>query len=224
MYEKIPHTVVRSKRRTIALVIGRDATLTVRAPHRVSLAYIEELLNVKRDWIVHKQQEMLKKGVAQEKVFQTGEIFLFLGNDYTLNVCACAKIVLDYERGEILFPEKYLSSAKEKMIAWYKRQAHGIISERLKVCAEKYGLQYKEMKITSATTRWGSCSSTNSLNFSWRLIMARPAAVEYVIAHELAHTIHHNHSVSFWNRVEVMIPQYRVEEKWLKENSGQLRL
>lgn len=215
---------MRSRRRTIALVVGRDATLTVRAPHSVSLAYIEELINGKRAWILYKQAEMLKRGVIREKIYVHGEKFLFLGKEYSLRIYDGIKIAIDDIRDEILFPEQYLSSAQEMMKRWYKKQAAGILGVRLRVLMEKTGWKCESMKITSAVSRWGSCTNKNAINFSWRLIMARPSAIEYVIVHELAHTVEHNHSSRFWHHVSSVFPSYKIEEKWLKENSGRLRL
>lgn len=67
-------------------------------------------------------------------------------------------------------------------------------------------------------TRWGSCSPTGSISISTRLLLAPPAVMDYVLIHELAHLIHHNHSKSFWNEVKRAMPDFREHEKWLKEN------
>ncbi len=220
----ISYTVIRSRRRTITLVVGRDATITVRAPYGVANSYIETLLSKKQIWITRKQGEMKERPVLAEKKFRTGELFLLLGVEYRLNVCDCTKISLDYTSGEILFPQKYLTSPKVKMAAWYRQQASDILSSRLRSLSEKTGLRYVSMKITSAQSRWGSCSGENTINFSWRLIMARPSAIEYVILHELTHTVHHNHSSAFWSRLIEVFPHYQVEELWLKKHSERLRL
>ncbi len=72
------------------------------------------------------------------------------------------------------------------------------------------------VKINSAKTRWGSCSGKNSLNFSWKLIIADERAIDYVVVHELAHTIEHNHSKQFWKIVESYIPDYKYRKTLLE--------
>ena len=66
--------------------------------------------------------------------------------------------------------------------------------------AGRFGLHYKQVRITSAQTRWGSCSASGALSFTWRLVMAPPAAIDYVVVHELAHLLVHNHSPAFWSQ------------------------
>jgi predicted metal-dependent hydrolase len=90
--------------------------------------------------------------------------------------------------------------------------------------ASQYGFQYKKIGITSAQTRWGSCSANGSLNFSWRLILAPMEAVDYVVVHELVHTVHHNHSRRFWQKVGKIMPDYKERRKWLRKNGQRLIL
>jgi predicted metal-dependent hydrolase len=88
--------------------------------------------------------------------------------------------------------------------------------------ARQNGFQYRKIGITSARTRWGSCSATSALNFSWRLIQAPMEAVDYVVVHELVHTVIHDHSRKFWTRLEQVMPDYRARRKWLKQNGHRL--
>jgi predicted metal-dependent hydrolase len=88
--------------------------------------------------------------------------------------------------------------------------------------ARQNGFQYSRVGITSARTRWGSCSAKGALNFSWRLIQAPMEAVDYVVIHELVHTVIHNHSRKFWTRLEQVLPDYRERRKWLRSNGHRL--
>jgi predicted metal-dependent hydrolase len=74
------------------------------------------------------------------------------------------------------------------------------------------------VRISSARTRWGSCSSRGSLSFTWRLVMAPVEVVDYVIVHELAHLRVHNHSPEFWKEVARLMPDYAQRKQWLKDN------
>jgi hypothetical protein len=81
------------------------------------------------------------------------------------------------------------------------------------------GVKPTKLTITSARTRWGSCSGKNALSFSFRLALCRPSAVEYVVVHELCHILHKNHSKAFWAEVEKNFPDFRLEKAYLKKNA-----
>ncbi|MCX6013893.1 MAG: M48 family metallopeptidase, partial [Chloroflexi bacterium] len=87
-----------------------------------------------------------------------------------------------------------------------------------------FHIKYKNVRITSAQTRWGSCSGHGNLYFSWRLIMAPLEVIDYVVIHELAHIHMKNHSPKFWEKVESMYPDYVACKKWLRDNQTRLPL
>jgi predicted metal-dependent hydrolase len=101
----------------------------------------------------------------------------------------------------------------------YKKNAKNYIVPRVNELAEKFGFDYNKIRITSASTRWGSCSSMRNLNFSYRLILIPKEVIDYVIIHELCHLRHMNHSKKFWTEVEKYMPTYKEKEKWLKKNA-----
>ncbi|MDO9303429.1 MAG: M48 family metallopeptidase, partial [Anaerolineales bacterium] len=107
---------------------------------------------------------------------------------------------------------------------WYKERALEIISERVKQYSQQYNFAPKQVKISSAKTRWGSCSPNGALNFTWRLVMAPLAVIDYVVAHELVHLRVKDHSSKFWKTVESIYPDYKKQRKWLRENGGKLIL
>jgi len=221
---KIPISkIIRSKRKNIALVISHDATLIVRAPMRTPLAYIEKLVDEKFAWIEKKMREFEKRPKADKKTFEAGEEFLYLGKKYKLELTSGLKIQIT-DDFELLFPKVFLWRAKTRMHDWYKKQAQKEISERTKIIAEKLSLKYSTLKISNAKTNWGSCGPKNSLNFNWRLIMAPESVVDYVIIHELMHILEKNHSRKFWDKVAVVMPDYKHERRWLRENSKVLTL
>lgn len=105
-------------------------------------------------------------------------------------------------------------------ISDYKKRAKIYIPDRVKTLASKYSCRYNIIKITSAKTRWGSCTSKKNLNFSYRLILCPKEVIDYVIYHELAHLTYMNHSKLFWQEVEKMMPDYKIHDKWLKDNGS----
>ena len=197
--------IVRSRRRTIVLIITQDSELVVRAPLRVSLAYINSLIRRKSAWIRRKLLEMSKKPKAEAKEFSEGEEFWYLGGRYKL--CILREARQDIELTDQLYvSEKVMSRAGEALKQWYKAEA--LIT----------GYRPLAIKISDAKKRWGSCSRKGALNFSWRAIMAPPAVVDYLLVHELVHIGHLNHSKQFWNRVREILPDYKRQEQWLREN------
>ena len=94
-----------------------------------------------------------------------------------------------------------------------------------KRCAELQKLTggyYTKITIRNQKTRWGSCSQTGTLSFNYRLMMAPPAVIDYVIVHELCHLTHMNHSKDFWNKVALVMPDYTTHKKWLKDHGAEL--
>jgi hypothetical protein len=80
------------------------------------------------------------------------------------------------------------------------------------------------VKVKAYKRRWGSCSSSGELSYNWRLVIAPAAVVDYVVAHEVAHLLEHNHSPDFWRIVKGLMPNYRVQQAWLNKNGGTLAI
>lgn len=215
--------ITRSKRKTLAIIVKQDGSVIVRAPLRTAENAIWEFVEQHRSWIEKKRTELRSADVASPKQYHPGEMFMFLGELHPLEVVKRQRqpLVLD---GSFKLSESASAHAERVFEHWYREQARQIIQERVEVYAKQYGFQYQRIKIMSARTRWGSCSRSDSLNFSWRLIMAPLAQVDYVAVHELAHTIHHNHSSRFWKKVETVMPDFKERQKWLKKHGPRLML
>jgi hypothetical protein len=207
--------IIRSRRRTVALIVERDGTVTVRAPMKLSMKVIMEFAEKHSLWIARKQEEVKAIIPEQARQYQPGERFLFLGQTYPLEFVKNGKKRLVLEDGFKLV-ESEAKNAEAALHAWYCIQAREITERRVKFFAELYQLRVGKICITSARTRWGSCSSKSTLSFSWRLVMTPPDVIDYVIVHELAHMIHHNHSKRFWDLVEQWMPDYKDRRKRLR--------
>lgn len=214
--------IVRSKRRTLALIVTRDAQLVVRAPFAVREDTIRNFVRKKSSWIKNKKELVRKQNEKfMPKKFVNGEGFLYLGRSYRFKVIDSKNIILtDF----LEFPRSLLPQAKMHLIDWYKVQALKKISERNQWHAKVIGIKSPPVKITNAQKRWGSCGSKDMLNFSWRLIMAPLRVVDYVVIHELMHLEEKNHSGTFWRKVSLLIPGYESCKYWLKENGHLLNI
>jgi predicted metal-dependent hydrolase len=215
--------LVRARRRTIALIVERDGSLTVRAPKRAALRDIEQFIHEKTSWILRTREKLLAIPKAAGKEFIEGEKFSFLGTEYELKLVSPQRPPLKFDN-EFRLGSTSQGRAALLFTRWYKEQALIVISERVQHYAALHGFQPKQVKISSAKTRWGSCTSTGSLNFTWRLVMAPLEVIDYVVIHELAHLRVHNHSAKFWKLVESIEPQFKVRRKWLRLNGEMLNL
>ena len=109
-------------------------------------------------------------------------------------------------------------SQKEALEKRYRNLARECITKRASYYATQLGVTYSSIRIAEQKTRWGSCSSRGTLSFHWRLILAPPAVMDYVVVHEVCHLIHMDHSPDFWAEVESLMPDYKVYKTWLKKN------
>jgi predicted metal-dependent hydrolase len=111
---------------------------------------------------------------------------------------------------------------ERRVVDWLKREAKRRIEDRVTEYALALGVSPKRITIRDTSSRWGSCSSTRSLSFSWRLILAPPRVLDYVVAHEVAHLRELNHEPRFWRLVETLVPDAEENQQWLAENGALL--
>ena len=215
--------IIRTKRRTLALIVERDGRLIIRAPLRAKEEKIHQFVKEKEKWILKKQAEFKAYPSFVPKKYVDGEGFWFLGQMYKLQIVEEKKPSL-YLNGNFRLAKSALPKAGGVFEKWYRKQADQILNGRVRWYAAKHGFQYKQVKITSARTRWGSCNSLGTLSFPWRLIMAPMPVIDYVVIHELVHLRVQNHSATFWNRVGELVPDYEKRLEWLKKNGHLLSL
>ncbi len=216
----------RKRRKTISLQISNNSEVTICAPYFTPAGEINRFVREKQNWI----QKTIQKQIllpAQEKEYTTGELFYYLGESFPLEVF----FEENARKGLVFWRNRfYLNSpdaADDGMsffVSWYKKKAREYLSERVEFFSRKLSLQPQQVKITSAGKRWGSCSEDNNLSFSFRLIMAPPAVIDYVIVHELMHIREKNHSSRFWKLIEAVMPEYKIHRRWLKEESSKFIL
>ncbi|HHU32947.1 MAG: M48 family metallopeptidase [Zhaonellaceae bacterium] len=220
----IINEIIRSARKSITLTITSDGRLVVKAPLGTSDSLIKQLVEQKKTWIEEKKLLMqTRRAKYKVKQFIDGGEFLYLGKSYLLNFSwQASKVGLD---GKYLnVPEAVRDQAKKYIIGWYKEEAKKVLNERVKFFALQEGIAYQKVKITSASRRWGSCSSKGNLNFTWKLVMTPLDIIDYVVVHELCHLEFLNHSREFWAKVERIMPDYKLKQKWLADNQPILEI
>jgi len=123
-------------------------------------------------------------------------------------------------------PELHVPGSPEhqprRLFDWLKGEALADLTERSAFHAGRLGVKVKDIKLRSQSSRWGSCSSTGSINYNWRLILAPSFVLDYVAAHEVAHLVEMNHSDAFWNTVKRTLPDMERGRAWLKAHGREL--
>ena len=210
------YELIRSRRKTAAIHITKDAVVEVRAPLKMPKASIDRFVASKEQWIRTTLEKVTVRLAAQAAfTLDYGSQITLLGKEYTISAGQSRRV--GYGEIGVLIPSD-LSPAEVKraVIRLYRSVARNKLIERTQRIAPMMGVVPAAIRITGAKTRWGSCSSKNSINFSWRLIMADDEIIEYVIVHELAHIKEHNHSPRFWAVVEGILPDYKFRRRRLK--------
>jgi len=214
--------IIRSPRKTIALIITADARLVIRSPHHTSSADLQRLIASKQAWIQRKlRAQTTRQAKILPKCFADGERFPYLGQWLTLTISDRARTIRQ-DGQALLFPQAKLTDPQPALQKWYRRQARRHLAQRVQCYAALHGFQYAAVTITDARTRWGSCGAQNTLNFSWRLMLTPPDVVDYVVIHELCHTRIKNHAKHFWLAVQAIMPDYRRHKQWLADNQDLL--
>ena len=216
--------IIRSQRKTVSLIVTGEGKLVVRAPLHFPKSRIIELVEQKAGWIEKRLAIVRSSPSASQQVKLTeGSQLLFLGQRYQLAISDHASPLL-YLDSHFHLARKAVPAAEKVFTRWYRLQAANYFGGRSSLLAKQFGFTFRKVKITSARTRWGSCSSTGTLSFTWRLVMAPQAVIDYVIIHELVHTVEHNHHKRFWEKVVSIVPEYKQHIRWLKENGSSLYL
>ena len=192
----ISYRVIRSTRKTCAIVLDENASVSVRLPLRGTDADAVRFLREKQYWIAEKRAKLLKR--KEERLTRQAGLTPLTENQ------------------RIALEKRYREAAKpyfSQRAAYYAGAYRHII---------RHG--YSAISVRDQKTRWGSCSGHGTLSFNWRLMLAPPDILDYVVVHELCHLEHLNHSRDFWACVEAILPDYRERRKWLKEHGHELTL
>jgi len=221
-YKNMNFRLAKSERKTLSIYVERDGSLTVRAPKDITDDKLGEILDRKRHWI-HKSiaelEELNKTKVLRQ--FVNGEGFLYLGKSYRLRIEKGAGKPLSLSKGYFVLDESHVSRAKARFVEYYKENGKRYIPARVEHFRKKLGVNPEKVRVMELSNRWAS-RGKRSLNFHWKLMLARQSIIDYVIVHELAHFIQADHSPRFWEYIESVMPNYREKKNWLRTNGAYL--
>jgi len=230
---RVVFTLQRSRRRSIGLVVAEEG-LRVTAPSWVSLQQIDQAVIEKFDWIskkLHAQQARQQRLQQAASNWRSGGVVPYLGRQVELQCGPCDN---PEARGQVWFeglltapqngdrlwlplpPSSDTAQVRDLAQGWLQRQAKVLFEQRLAHFASDTGLSPKRWRLSSATGRWGSCTSDGTIGLNWRLIHFDVPIIDYVVAHELAHLRQMNHSPAFWDEVKSICPGYMSAYRALK--------
>lgn len=215
-----PNKIIRSNRKTLSLTINENAELIIRAPKRLSIEKIQDFINEKENWI-NRKKRLIENQIKD--VTSNHNKLLYLGNLFPINVEQNASKELFFTGEEFIANSIEPDSLSLSIKKWYKNKFKEIALPRVAYFANKHNLMVNQVRIKNQKTMWGSCSSKNNINLNYLLLMAPMGVIDYVIVHELVHTIHRNHSTDFWDSVESIMPEFQEHKRWLKKNGYKLR-
>lgn len=183
----------------------------------------DQLLHENSSWVLEKKKKYDSyREDAPERQFQEGETFPYLGEEYELVIEPRSQAEVSGETLRLRQSAVEQSSTKRALENFYRRRAREHLVSRADHYAEEMGVEYNKIEIRNQRTKWGSCSTSGTLGLNWRLMMAPPNVIDYIVVHELAHLREANHTDEFWRLVANHCPDYQDHVAWLTENSARL--
>jgi predicted metal-dependent hydrolase len=225
----------RSNARRLTMRL-RDGEISLTTPQGITAAEAEAFIIEHFDWVEHQligEEIQLQQmdgnvngdghGGGQPSIWYKGVLTpVILRRDPRHK----GRTAIRYHHDRIVITMASGSTSRLRPAAlledWLKKQAKKEIQTALAEILPLIDEAPVPITIRDQKTRWGSCSTTRRLSFNWRLVMAPPEALHYVVVHEAAHLIHHNHSKRFWGLVEEMMPDFSIHQKWLKKHQQAL--
>ena len=225
----IPYKVVTSKRaRRLRLTVSA-AGVSVTLPYGIQQAEAEKFIRQNEVWILS-QLERVERDKGRKNQHRLPEdVILFHGEPHQIQVIREAdrksRLRIEESKGRLrVYAPAEIDTLPRIMVEpWLKSQARDEIEMMVKQQALRMKASPKKVTIRDQRTRWGSCSGRGTLSFNWRLIMAPPSVMEYVVIHEIAHLFEPNHSRAFWSVVATYAPSYKPLRTWLRKNAILLR-
>lgn len=222
----ICYRVLRSARRkkTIEITVDGAEGVLVAAPLAASSDDIRNVVVRRASWILAKAN--WEAAPAQSKLFISGETLPYLGREVRMNVThddrPAVGVRFTHWAFDVRVPSGLDGEARRDAIRnafkrWYRRRAWDAVRKAAARWRVQLGVCPSRVAVRDQRQRWGSCAADGTLRFNWRIVMAEPSLLDYVVVHELAHLLHRNHSRDFWAEVERVMPDFRIRRQRLKE-------
>lgn len=232
----VPYTIDWSEgRETMDISIDESLEVTVTAPMSATLEDVESVLESRQEWLLKKLYGLKEqKGPPYPKEYLSGEKLQYRGRQYPLEV-----VEADVPQPELSFDKQTfllrvhrfdadgddvsVRRKRQAVVDWFINRAEEELPKRASRFESRLGLEEVAIEVGEIDGRWGEFDD-GRVQLNWRLIHAPVRIQDYVIVHELAHSIHGEHSDSFWNTVGALIPDYENRREWLRLNGNTLKV
>lgn len=221
---EIRFNIIYRKRKTMSLEIKRGGIINVIAPNGLDKTFIVDKVKNKSDWIIKKLDEIeVLNNNRYTRSYESGDIFLYLGNEYILEVLVdktTIGISVSLESNKLIVRSNSNNKdvIQRALKNWYTDETLGITKERINYYKLFFEDTVTSIKIKDQKSRWASCTYKNEILFNLRCSMMPIKIIDYIVVHEMCHMEHRNHSKDFYLAVERILPDYKERVKWLKNN------
>ncbi len=192
-------------------------TVLIKAPTLLPKEQIMRFVRSKENWI-EKRSDKLQKQLS----FFAEDKILFLGKVYRLKTEAADSSAVLQNKATITVKHTPQQEPRQQLARWYKNKARKLFEQIAQDYCQKMQVKFEKLRLSSAKTRWGSCSSLGNINLNWNLVKAPQGIIAYVIVHELTHLEYPHHGKTFWHALEKHYPRYQEAKRWLDEKGGYL--
>lgn len=213
--QEVTYLLRRSqKRRRIAFLVD-DSGLTVHVPWRAPDFAIDQAILSADRWILKKLAQWEVRPRPRHREWRDGAVLDYMGRQILLSIIddpVATRVELKPE-GVLhvdLHGEHSEAHVRHAVVQWYRRHALRHFHSRIDQYARKMDRPLPRLFLSNATTRWGSCNADGEIRLSWRLMQAHESVIDYVVAHEMAHLVHMNHSQRFWRLVGKLQPGFET--------------
>lgn len=203
----------------MSLRIRSRRSFSVSVPHLTPMFFIERFIQDHSDWII-----MYSQKIPNKKSLKGLKKIKIVDQEYRIIVTKSKmdSVVIFKEEQNIYANSTSLSDVHLKKLFDIKFRpfALSIIVEELKKLSSEFGFSYNRVTVRNTSSRFGSCSSRNNLNFTWQVILLPYPIFRHILLHELTHTVHHDHSSKFWMHLAACDPDWRSNRRYLKTRAG----
>lgn len=216
----------RTGRKSVSVAVDLDNGVQVIAPTQAKAGYLAGVVERRAEWIVKKLADIDSVALPLKRDFVNGERYHYLGRQYELrleNGRRRRPPEVKLKSGRFVVAASVGRSAAKRRIVvrsalteWYREHAATRLAERVGLYAEKLGLKPGKLIIRQPRKRWASCDKKGNLRFNWRVIMAPMVLVDYVVAHELCHLRHLDHSPAYWRMLRSVMPNFERRRERLR--------
>ena len=213
-----------NRKKTVSFRI-KNQEVIISVPKFLSDNEIYNLVEIKIKWIKNKLALEKLNTVSIKRKYENGDIFLYLGNKYSLKIKKSYRDNIYIKDKNLIVEAKNVlatNNIKNNIKNWYITESKKYLTKTNSYYEILIGVKSNKLLFGQYKSKWGSCNSKKTISYDWRIIMAPFEVIHYLIIHELCHIKYPNHSIYFWKYVEKYMINYKIQKKWLKNNSNKL--